>query len=108
MKFGLLTGKFHREPNLLQSRPLTRRKILAKSIESSRPVVDILESIAEARGMTAAQVALNWLVNFSGDTVVAIPGASKPSHAEESAGAMGFALTAEEMDRIDEVSRRFR
>ncbi|MEA1958312.1 MAG: aldo/keto reductase [Chloroflexota bacterium] len=108
LEFGLLTGKFHRHPDLLQSRPLARRKILAKSIESSRPVIEVIESIADAHSATASQVALSWLVNFSGDTVVAIPGASKPSHAEESAGAMKMALTAEEMERIDEISQRFR
>jgi aryl-alcohol dehydrogenase-like predicted oxidoreductase len=106
LEFGLLTGKFHRDPDLLQSRPLARRKIIAKSIESSRPIIKVIEEIADAHGSTASQVALNWLVNFNCDTVVAIPGASKPKHVEESAGAMKLALTPEEMERIDHVSRR--
>jgi len=106
LEFGLLTGKFHRDPNLLQSRPFARRKIMARRIESSRPVIEVLEEIAAAHGATASQIALGWLVRFNGDTVVAIPGASKPKHAEESAGAMKIALTYEEMDRIDQVSRR--
>jgi aryl-alcohol dehydrogenase-like predicted oxidoreductase len=104
LEFGLLTGKFHRDPNLLQSRPFARRKILAKNIESSRPVIDALEEIADAHGATVSQIALNWLVNFSGNMVVAIPGASKPEHAGESAGAMNITLTSEEMERIDLIS----
>jgi aryl-alcohol dehydrogenase-like predicted oxidoreductase len=48
---------------------------------------------------------LNWLINFHGDTVVAIPGATKVKQAEENAAAMSFKLSAEEMARIDELSR---
>ena len=105
LEFGLLTGKFHRDPDLLQSCPFARRKIMAKSIESSMPVIKVLEGIAEAHGATVSQVALSWLVTFSGEIVVAIPGASKPKHAEESAGAMKIALTSDEMERIDHISR---
>ena len=105
LEFGLLTGKFHRRPDLLRSRPLARRRILAKRIDSSRPIIDVLEDIAGARGATVSQVALSWLVSYNGDAVVAIPGASRPEHAAESAGAMKIELTVEEMNRIDEVSR---
>ena len=47
------------------------------------------------------------LVNFHGDTVVAIAGASKPDQARESAGAMTLTLTEEEMARIDQLTREF-
>jgi len=104
LELGLLTGKFHRDPELLRSRPPARRLIMAKRIEATRPIIKVLEDVAEAHGATVSQVALSWLVNFSGDTVVAIPGASKPKHAEESAGAMKVALTREEMERIGHVS----
>jgi aryl-alcohol dehydrogenase-like predicted oxidoreductase len=105
LEFGLLTGKFHRDPELLQSRPFARRKIMAQRIESSMPIIKVLENIAEAHGATVSQVALSWLVNFNGDMIVAIPGASKPKHAEESAGAMKIALSSEEVERIDHISR---
>ena len=39
---------------------------------------------------------------------MAIPGATRPRHAEEAAGAMAFRLTGEEMSRLDELSRPFR
>jgi diketogulonate reductase-like aldo/keto reductase len=56
----------------------------------------------------SAQVALNWLVNAHGDTIVAIPGASKAAHAQESAGAMAFALASEEMSRLGDLTSPFR
>ncbi|MFA5374624.1 MAG: aldo/keto reductase [Dehalococcoidia bacterium] len=105
LEMGLLSGKFHNDPNLLRSRPRGRRNAIGKKLEASRPLIDVLSKIAEAHGATVSQVALSWLVTFSGDMVVAIPGASKPKHAEESAGAMKVALTCEEMERIDRVAR---
>lgn len=105
LEMGLLSGKFHRDAELLKSRPLGRRFALRRKIERSRPLVAALEEIAERRGVTPAQIALNWIINAHGDTVVAIPGASRPPHAQESAGAMAFTLTQEEISRLDELTR---
>ena len=102
---GLLTGKFHKDPEILANTPRGRRMRLSNRIEASRPLISTLDSIAQAHDVTIAQVALNWLVNFHGDTVVAIPGASKPRHAQESAGAMDFRLSDQEMALIDERSK---
>ena len=68
---------------------------------------DALDEIAQAHGKTITQVALNWVINFHGDTVVAIPGASKVDHARESAGVLDFHLTDAEMARLDELSRKY-
>jgi aryl-alcohol dehydrogenase-like predicted oxidoreductase len=76
-------------------------------MECSRPLVAAVEEIAAARGVTASQVALNWLIHFHGDTVVAIPGATSVAQAAENAGAMGFCLSDAEMKRLDGLSRSF-
>jgi len=108
LEMGLLTGKFHRDAGALRSRPIGRRLSLRRKIERSRPLIATLEEIAAGHAVTAAEVALSWLINANRDTVVAIPGASKPAQARESAGAMGLALTPDEMSRIDELTRGFR
>ena len=105
---GVLTGKFHKHPELLDQAPFVRRMMLRRRIERSRPVVEEVEKIAAKLDVTPAQVALNWLVNYHGETVVAIPGASKAQHAEHNAGAIKFELSDEEMARLDELSREFR
>jgi aryl-alcohol dehydrogenase-like predicted oxidoreductase len=102
---GLLSGKFHQDPDLLAQAPLGRRNMLNRKIDKSRPLVEGLTEIGEIYEASPSQVALNWLIHFHGDTVVAIPGASKVKHAQESAGAMQFRLTKEEMDRLDVISR---
>jgi aryl-alcohol dehydrogenase-like predicted oxidoreductase len=102
---GLLTGKHHRNPEILAQSPPGKRMRLGRSIEDSLPVVKELEKLAEKYQATPAQIALNWLIHFNGETVVAIPGASKVKHAAESAGAMAFRLSKEELAHLDEVSR---
>lgn len=81
--------------------------ILQRNLERSRPLVEVLEMIAASHNVTAAQVALNWLIHFQGETVVAIPGASKVKQAANSAGAMQFRLTQAEMALLDARSRAF-
>jgi len=101
---GLLTGKFHRDPSLLSGTPIGRRTMLRRRLEASRPVIEALEGVAAEHDATPAQVALAWLVRGRGDTVLAIPGASKVRHAEEAAAALKLQLSDEEVARLDRVS----
>ena len=80
---------------------------MQRDIERSRPLIQALDEMANRYGTTTAQVALNWLIHFQGETVVAIPGASKEKHAEESAGSMRFRLSDADMARLEELSRAF-
>ncbi|MFV9675618.1 MAG: aldo/keto reductase [Anaerolineales bacterium] len=105
---GLLTGKFHKDPEILNKTPFGRRMRLRREIERSRPLILALEEVAINHDATPAQIALNWLIHFQGEAVVAIPGASKVKQAEENAAVMNFRLTHEEMTKLDELSRMFR
>jgi aryl-alcohol dehydrogenase-like predicted oxidoreductase len=107
---GVLTGRFHDDPANIRTRPGPRKWLAgfsAKGLARSRPVINELRAVASAHGATPAQVALAWLCQFHGETVVAIPGASRPSQADENAAAMDLTLSTAELARIDEVSRRF-
>jgi aryl-alcohol dehydrogenase-like predicted oxidoreductase len=106
---GILSGKFHRDPSLLAKVRGSRRFMPAfrkSRLPRTQPLIDELERIAKAHGASCTQVALAWLVSLHGDTVVAIPGASKVSHAEENAAAMRLSLARAELDRLDDVSRK--
>jgi len=105
---GLLTGKYHKNPELLKRQPRFRRGTMQRQLEASRPLVIALEEIAARYTATPAQVALNWVIHSQGETVVAIPGATKIHQAQESAGAMRFRLSEGELARLDELSRTFR
>lgn len=105
---GVLSGKYHQDPTLLQRQSRIRRLRFQRLLETSRPLVEGLIEIAPAYQATPAQVALNWLIHAQGDTVVTIPGATKVHQAQEAATAMRFQLSAEHIDRLDQLSRRFR
>jgi aryl-alcohol dehydrogenase-like predicted oxidoreductase len=102
---GLLTGRYHKDPEILAQTPPARRWRFRQSLEKSQPVINALEEIAARYGVTPGQVALNWLIHFNGDTVVAIPGASRVRHAQESAGAMKFRLDEDDLAYLDRITR---
>jgi aryl-alcohol dehydrogenase-like predicted oxidoreductase len=101
---GLLTGKYHKNPNLLQNKSFFWRLRLNRGIQKSRSLVTALEEIGNKYNATPAQVALNWVISFHGETIVTIPGATKVHQAQESAGAMTFQLTDEELAQLDRLS----
>lgn len=108
---GLLSGKFHDDPARVRS-VAGPRKVLPgfreRGLAKSRPVIEALRRIGEKHGATPSQVALAWLVTFHGDTVVAIPGASRAQQAKDNAGAMRVALSQDELAELDALSRPFR
>jgi diketogulonate reductase-like aldo/keto reductase len=59
----------------------------------------VLALIAERHGRTPRQVALNFLTRHPG--VFAIPRATRPEHAIENAGSVGWNLTDEDISMID-------
>ncbi len=108
---GILSGKFHDNPGLIRSRPGFRKAMPAfksKGLEKSRPVILLLKEFANKYNTTLPQVALNWLINFQGDIVVAIPGATKIKHAEENVGAMKFKLSKDDLEQLDKMSNIFK
>lgn len=104
---GILTGRFHKDPTQISGISRIRRMQSGmddKRMAKSKPLIDALMTIGDKYGVTAGQVALNWLIHYNGDTVVAIPGASKVRHAQENIGAMTFQITREELEQLDEAS----
>ncbi|MGW5715161.1 aldo/keto reductase [Amycolatopsis sp. NPDC003865] len=109
LRSGMLTGKFHADRELAAGLPRLRRMmagISPKSLDRTTPLIDGLREIAGTHQATVGQVALAWLITHYGDTVVATPGASRPRHAEEAAGAMKVALSEDETGLLAELSTR--
>jgi len=107
---GLVTGKFHDNPELLKNIGFRRYspQFKPEGFDKSRPVIILLKELAIKYNVTPSQVALNWLIQYNGDTVVAIPGATKEIHVKENCGAMSFSLSDEDMVRLDNVSSIFK
>ncbi|MFG3091982.1 aldo/keto reductase [Streptomyces antibioticus] len=64
-------------------------------------------AVARERGVSPQQVCLAWLLSRS-RTLVAIPGASRPETARDSAGAAELELTEEELTLLEAAVRRGR
>ena len=98
---GLLTGRFHDQGAVPKSVGWMRRGLIRQTgLEKTRPLIDRMRELAEGYQATVAQVALNYTVNVHGDTIVAIPGASKVSQVEQNLGALSFELTRDEIDEL--------
>ena len=67
-------------------------------------MIDGMREIAAVHDASVSQVTLAWVTQNYGETVVAIPGASKPRHATEAPGALQLALSPEELGRLNVLS----
>jgi len=65
------------------------------------PVVNTVQRVADARGVTMAQVALAWVLK---NPVVSAPivGATKPHHLPEAVAALDLRLTDEEIESLEQ------
>jgi aryl-alcohol dehydrogenase-like predicted oxidoreductase len=107
---GLVTGKFHENPELLKN--IGPRKHTGQfkpaGMERSRPLIKTIQELAIKYGVSTSQIALNWLIYFHGETVFVIPGATKESHARENTGTMSFRLSDEDLSLLDQKSAIFK
>jgi aryl-alcohol dehydrogenase-like predicted oxidoreductase len=101
---GLLSGKFRRgapRPSVSRLNELDVPGTV--DFDHVYRIVDKLIEIATARGVTPAQVALNWVMNKPGvDTVII--GARDEAQLRDNLAAADWRLSAEEMLALDEVS----
>jgi aryl-alcohol dehydrogenase-like predicted oxidoreductase len=107
---GLVTGKFHDNRELIKNIGFRKYNSLFRSegLRKSLPVVRLVQELALKYQVTPAQVALNWLVQFQGETVVVIPGATREMHIKENTGSLSFRLSDEDMARLDRESTVFK
>ena len=105
--WGRLTGKIRR------GQPLPASSRLHKTAEAGPPVedeylykvVEVLDAVAEETGKTVPQVALNWLLQRPTVATVVV-GARNEEQLRQNLGAVGWNLTADQVKRLDEVSKR--
>ena len=78
---------------------------MRRKFEKSRTLIKTLEDIAGSHNCTVSEVVLSWVINYHGDSIVAIPGASRTEHVFQNISAMALKLSQNEMTKIDEQSR---
>ena len=101
---GFLTGKFTRAGSSASNARRATFDFPPIDKERGFDIVDALQPIAEAHGVSVAQVALAWLLGKDAVTSVII-GARRMDQLVDNLASVDLQLTADEMAALDEVSR---
>jgi aryl-alcohol dehydrogenase-like predicted oxidoreductase len=103
---GALSGKVRRGRPLPEGTRVSQLGLeRAGDLERLYAIVDTLEAIAADVGKTIPQVALNWVLNRPTVSSVDI-GARTEAQLRENLGAVGWALSAAHVAKLDAVSDR--
>lgn len=74
-----------------------------EAMRANYRIVAALQAFGRTRGMTAAQVALAWLLQKE-DWIVPIPGTTKLSHLEENLRSLDFKPDKSEWEELEKNS----
>jgi aryl-alcohol dehydrogenase-like predicted oxidoreductase len=100
---GFLTGRFKTvddfpADDFRRVSPRFQGENFAKNLA----LLKTIEEMAKAKGCTPSQLALAWVLE-QGDDIVPIPGTKHIQYLDENLGALNVRLTAEELQRINDV-----
>ncbi len=100
---GFLTGAIQK-PEDLGADDFRRQlpRFQSDNFDANAALVAKLERLAKERGVTAAQLALAWVLH-QGDDIVPIPGARKVNHLEQNAAAADIVLSKTELTELTET-----
>ncbi len=99
---GFLTGKYTKEQNYEGDdvrRVITR--FAPENMEKNQPLLDLLQSLAQEKGATPAQISLAWMLHKK-DFIVPIPGMRNTRRMKENFGAGDVTLTGQEYEQLEE------
>jgi len=78
-----------------------------QALEANQALVDLLRTIGDRKGATAAQIALAWLL-AQRPWIVPIPGTTKLERLQENLGAAEVGLRSEDLAEIDRAASEIR
>lgn len=98
---GFLSGRF-KSPEELDENDFRRHgpRFSGENLDANLKLAQKVAQIAEEKGITAAQLAIAWVL-AQGEDLVSIPGTKRRAYLEENAGAVDVELTAEDLVRIE-------
>lgn len=84
----------------------TLPRYTGKNFENNQSLAREFAAIAATKNMTAAQLALAWVL-AQGEDIIPIPGTKKRKYLEENAGAADIQLTADDLAAIEALAARY-
>ncbi|HTU11842.1 MAG TPA: aldo/keto reductase [Allosphingosinicella sp.] len=101
---GLLSGKYSRADEKGDGGRRANFDFPPIDKDRAYDIIDAMRAIADAKGVTVAQIALAWLLHQPAVTSVII-GAKRIDQLEDNLGAVDVALSADELAALDAVSK---
>ena len=98
---GFLSGRFT-SPDQLEEGDFRRRgpRFTGENLEANQKLAAKVAEIASEKGITAAQLAIAWVL-AQGEDIVPIPGTKRRKYLEQNAGAAEVKLSDEDLQRIE-------
>jgi aryl-alcohol dehydrogenase-like predicted oxidoreductase len=100
---GLLTGQIRSVDDLADDDwRKTNPRFTGENFTRNLAIVDTVKEIGAEIGASPAQTALAWILT-RGDDIAPIPGTRRVSRVEENTAADGIGLTADQLERLDDL-----
>jgi aryl-alcohol dehydrogenase-like predicted oxidoreductase len=100
---GFLTGKIQKPEDFgAEDFRRTLPRFSPENMAANASLVKLLEEMATSKGVTAAQLALAWVLH-QGDFIVPIPGARKIAHLEQNVAAAEITLSSDELKTLGDM-----
>ncbi|CAN5599872.1 aldo/keto reductase [soil metagenome] len=99
---GFLSGRFTDPEKDLAEGDFRRHgpRFTGENLGQNKKLAEKVGELAEEKGVTAAQLALAWVL-AQGDDVVPIPGTKRRTYLEQNAAAADVELTKDDLERIE-------
>ena len=98
---GFLTGAYKsRDDFEAGDFRLSNPRFTEEAIKENIQFVEVIEELAKEKGVTKAQIALNWIL-CQNDEITAIPGTRKIHRLQENLGAYQVLLSQSDLNHID-------
>jgi aryl-alcohol dehydrogenase-like predicted oxidoreductase len=99
---GLISGHWSKDRGGEQDFRAISPRFQGSNLDANLKLADTLKVIAQEKGVTAAQMAIAWVL-ARGEDIVPLVGARTCERLHESLGALDIMLTAEELARIEQA-----
>jgi len=99
---GLISGHWSKDRGGEQDFRTISPRFQGSNLDANLKLADTLKVIAQEKGVTAAQMAIAWVL-ARGEDIVPLVGARTRERLHESLGALDIMLTAEELARIEQA-----
>ena len=104
---GLLTGTIRKRSDLASDDARLQRfpRFEGDNLAHNLAQADVVAEVAQAHGVSPAEVALAWVLG-RGQDIVAIPGTKRREYLDQNAASVGLRLSAGDLARLEPLGER--